>query len=135
VTFVGWLLGLQAVTLCLAALVLLLAGPEMTEPFESLGIGVGSLTVIGFITLVYGLALFLVIFALFDGSRVARIIATVLLAFSLVNGVVTALSDRSTGGFTLISAIIAFVALACLWATPGATEFFGPEGRPERRSA
>ena len=78
--------------------------------------------------LTIGMLEFLLIYALWDGSNVARIITTVLVGLSVVGGLVQTITDAPGAIVSLIQMIIGLFIIAFLWGSPSATEFFA---RPE----
>ena len=86
--------------LCLIGAVLLFVELPLTIQRE-LEIGRGVFQVVGFVLLAIGLFEFVLIYALADGSRVARIIVTVLVGLSLLG----ALSRALVGAGGLVEVI------------------------------
>jgi hypothetical protein len=74
------------------------------------------------------------VYALFGGSNVARIVTTVLFGISLLSSVIVVLARGDGAVAAWISGVIDVIVLVSLWGTPGAQEFFAAE-RTERRPA
>ena len=90
------MIGIGAFFLCLGGVLLLFLDidPRVLMEFD---VGQGIFRVAGFIMLAIGLFEFLLIYALSDGSRVARVITTVLVGLSLLGVAGQAFAGR--GGF------------------------------------
>ena len=127
VRFAGWMIGIGAFFTAVSGLLLLFLRPDRTT-LDEVGITQGILQVIGFILLTIGLLEFLLIYALWDGSNVARIIATVLEGLVTLGALPRALAGGPGALASLFQLVIAFAVLLGLWGTPNATEFFR---RPE----
>jgi hypothetical protein len=124
VRFAGWMIGINAFFLCMGGVLLLFVRPE-TSALEDAGLSQGILQLIGFVMLAIGLVEFLLIYALWDGSNVARIVITVLVGLSVLGSLGQALG-RGFGAFLgVIQLVIDIAILIGLWGTPAATEFFG----------
>jgi hypothetical protein len=123
VRFAGWMIGIGAFFLCLAGVLLLLVHPDQAALDEA-GMTRGVLQLIGFIMLAIGLLEFLLIYALWDGSNTARIIATILIGLSVVGSLAQMLSRSPGAALAFIQLLIGIVILVGLWGTPNATEFF-----------
>jgi uncharacterized membrane protein YuzA (DUF378 family) len=126
VRFAGWMIGIGAFFSCLGGVLLLALNPN--DAFLSeLGLTPGLLQLVGFVLLAIGLVEFLLIYALYGGSNVARIITTVLVGLSAVSALLQALS-RSSGAFVaLIQLIIAVAILLGLWGPNGSEWFRRPD--------
>jgi hypothetical protein len=122
VRFAGWMIGIGAFFLCAFGVLLLLIHFDPAALDEA-GIGRGVIQLIGFIMLAIGLLEFLLIYALWDGSNVARIITTVLVGFSLLGSLGQVVSRSTGAAIALIQLVISIAILAGLWADPIATEF------------
>ena len=128
VRFAAWMIGLNAVGLCLVGLVLLFVrfdrvATSASEPVPSRGV----LQVVGFVFLAIGALEFLLIWALTDGSNVARIITTVLVALGMSSDLAQVLVRSPAGVLAWIQLGIGAFILIGLWGTPAATEFFRRE--------
>jgi hypothetical protein len=123
VTFAGWLIAINGVLLSIGAIVILLAASN-TRLMVRHGMAQGALLIVGFVVLIVGLGELLLVYALFGGSNVARIVVTVLFGISLLSslGVVLARGDGALAAW--ITGIIDVIVLVGLWGTPGAQEFF-----------
>jgi hypothetical protein len=133
VTFAGWLIGINGVLLALGAVVLLLVASN-TRLMVRHGLAQGPLLGIGFLLLAVGLAELLLVYALFGGSNVARIIATILFGISLLSSLTAVLTRGEGAVVSWITGVIDVIVLVSLWRTPGAQEFFAST-RSERRPA
>jgi hypothetical protein len=133
VTFAGWLIGINGALLALGAIVLLLAASN-TRLMVRHGLAQGPLLILGFVLLAVGLAELLLVYALFGGNNVARIVATVLFGISLASSLTVVLTRGDGAVVSWITGLIDVIVLVSLWGTPGAQEFF-VSGRPERRPA
>lgn len=131
ITFAGWLIGINAFTVCLSGIVMLFVISSNDQRLEDAGLTAGVAIVAGFVLLAIGLLLFVLVWALFDRSPAARVIVTVLLAIGLLANLrdVILLSRDAVGAW--FSGAVAIGALVCLWGTPGAGEFFASQ-RPPR---
>jgi hypothetical protein len=129
VRFAGWMIGIGAVFLCLAGVLLLFIKPDAAT--VEAGITQGVFQVVGFIMLAIGLLEFLLIYALWDGSNIARIITTVLVGLSLLGSLAQMLGHSSVAGLAFIQLLISIVILVGLWGTPSASQFFGRADAPE----
>ena len=127
VRFAGWMIGIGAFFSCVIGLLLLLINFDSVALAEA-GIGRGIIQLVGFILLAIGLLEFLLIYALWDGSNVARIITTVLVGFSLLGSLGQVVSRSPGAAIALIQLVISIAILAGLWADPSATEFFRRPG-------
>ena len=127
VTFAGWLIAINGVLLSIGlsigAIVILLAASN-TRLMVRHGMAQGALLIVGFVVLIVGLGELLLVYALFGGSNVARIVVTVLFGISLLSslGVVMARGDGALTAW--ITGLIDVIVLVGLWGTPGAQEFF-----------
>ena len=123
VRFAGWMIGIGAAFAVLTGVLLLfLRIPE--QSLEDIGTTRGILQVSGFIVLAIGLLEFLLIYALYDGSRVARIIVTVLVGLNLLGGITAVLTDAPGAFLSWVQGVVSIAILIGLWATPDAREFF-----------
>jgi len=102
VTFAGWLIGINGVFVALGAFVLLLASSN-TRLMQRHGLAQGPLLVVGFVLLALGLAELLLVYALFGGSNVARIVATVLFGISLLSSLTVVLTRGDGAVFSWIT--------------------------------
>jgi hypothetical protein len=123
VRFAGWMIGIGAFFLCLAGVLLLLIQPDAAT-LEEAGLTRGILQLVGFIMLAIGLLEFLLIYALWDGSNAARIIATILVGISVLGSLAQVLARAPGAGLAFIQLLIGIAILVGLWGTPSATEFF-----------
>jgi hypothetical protein len=123
VTFAGWLIGINGVFLSLGGIVILLAGSN-TRFMVRHGLQQGAFLIFGFIVLAVGLTELLLVYALFGGSNVARIVVTVLFGLGLLLNLAVVVTRGDGAVFAWIQALIEVVVLVGLWGTPGAQEFF-----------
>lgn len=123
VRFAGWMIGIGAFFTAISGLVLLFVRPERST-LDEVGVSQGILQLIGFILLAIGLLEFLLIYALWDGSNVARIIATVLEGLVLLGALPRALMGGPGAFASLLQLVIGLAVILGLWGTPNATEFF-----------
>jgi hypothetical protein len=123
VRFAAWMIGIGAFFLCLFGLLLLLIHLDAGVLAQA-QISRGLVQLVGFMLLAVGLLEFLLIYALWDGSNVARIITTVLVSLSLVGALGQALSGSASAAPGVIQLVISLAILVGLWGDPGATEFF-----------
>jgi len=133
VTFAGWLMGINAAFGALGAVVVLLAASN-TRLMVRHGLPQGGLLIVGFILLAVGLLELVLVYALFGGSNVARIVTTVVFGVSLLSSLIVVLARGDGAVVAWISGVIDVIVLVSLWGTPGAQEFFAAE-RAERRPA
>jgi hypothetical protein len=123
VTFAGWLIGINGVFLSLGGIVILLAGSN-TRFMIRHGIEQGAFLIFGFILLAVGLTELLLVYALFGGSNVARIVVTVLFGLGLLVNLAVVVARGDGAVFAWIQGLVEVVVLVGLWGTPGAQEFF-----------
>jgi hypothetical protein len=83
VTFAGWLIGINGVFLSLGGVVTLLVASN-TRLMIRHGLAQGAILILGFVLLAVGLIELLLVYALFGGSNVARIVVTVLFGLGLL---------------------------------------------------
>ena len=123
VRFVSWLIGINAFFLCLSGILLLLA-PTDPATLEEIHASRGVLQVLGFVLLAIGLLEFLLVYALRDGSNVARIIVTVFVGINATLSLAAVVARAPTGVLSWIQLLFDVMILVWLWGTPSATEFF-----------
>jgi hypothetical protein len=123
VTFAGWLIGINGVFLSLGGIVILLAGSN-TRFMIRHGFHQGAFLIFGFIVLAVGLTELLLVYALFGGSNVARIVVTVLFGLGLLVNLAVVVARGDGAVFAWIQGLVEVVVLVGLWSTPGAQEFF-----------
>ncbi len=123
VRFAGWMLGIGAFLLCAAGLLFLFIRPDPIT-LEDAGLTRSSLQLVGFIMLAIGLLYFLLIYALREGSNVARIITTVLVGLSAVGALAQVVGGGPAGLLAWLQLLLDIIIIVCLWGTPNATEFF-----------
>lgn len=131
VRFAGWMIGIGAAVLCLVGVLFLFVRPDAAT-LEDAGLSRGLLQLVGFVMLAIGLVEFLLIYALWDGSNVARIVITVLVGLSVLGALGQALGRGATAFVAVIQLVIDLAILIGVWGTPAATEFFR---RPEAGGA
>jgi hypothetical protein len=130
VRFAGWMIGIGAALEVLIGLLLLFVEiPQATLDDARVSRGVFQLA--GFFFLAVGLVQFLLIYALYDGSNVARIIVTILVGLGLLGSIVAVVTDAPGAFGSWIQGVIAIAILIGLWGTPDATEFFRKRLPPE----
>jgi len=129
VRFAAWMIGINAFFLCLGGVLLLFVRPDPAT-IQDGGLTRGVFQVIGFVLLAFGLIEFLLIYALVDGSNVARIVVTVLIGLNGIGSLVQVLERAATGVTAWLQLLLDVVILVCLWGTPNASEFFRRE--PDR---
>jgi hypothetical protein len=98
---------------------------EVTEAFG----GSALLTTAAITAIVLGVIMVIIAFGLLRGNAISRIAATVVQAFSLVMSIWLAITQPSTLGTELPSALLALAVLVLLW-TGEATRYFrglGPD--------
>jgi hypothetical protein len=98
---------------------------EVTEAFG----GSALLTTAAITAIVLGVIMVIIAFGLLRGNAISRIAATVVQAFSLVMSIWLAITQPSTLGTELPSALLAVAVLVLLW-TGEATRYFrglGPD--------
>jgi hypothetical protein len=123
VRFAGWMIGIGAAFAVLIGFLFILVGiPE--DSLERIGTTRGIIQLSGFIVLAIGLLEFLLIYALYDGSRVARIIVTVLVGLNLLGSLTAVITDAPGAFLSWVQGVISIAILIGLWATPDASEFF-----------
>jgi hypothetical protein len=128
VRFAGWMIGIGAFFACVLGLLLLLIHFDSATLAEA-GVGQGTIQLIGFIFLAIGLLEFLLIYALWDGSNTARIIASVLVGLSLLGSLGRVVSASQGATVAMLQVVISIAILVGLWGSPDASEFFRkPEG-------
>src|SRR5262245_55222629 len=130
VRFAAWMIGINAFFLCLGGVLLLFVRPDPATAQEGLTRGVFQ--VIGFMLLAIGLIEFLLIYALVDGSNVARIVVTVLIGINVAGSLLQVLGHSANGVVAWLQLLLDAVILVCLWGTPNASEFFRRD--PDRTS-
>jgi hypothetical protein len=123
VTFAGWLIGINGVFLSLGGIAILLAASN-TRFMNRHGLPQGAFLIFGFIVLAVGLTELLLVYALFGGSNVARIVVTVLFGLGLLVNLAVVVARGDGAVFAWIQALVEVVVLVGLWGTPGAQEFF-----------
>ena len=132
VTFAGWLMGINGAFSALGGSIVLLVASNTREMVRH-GLSQGPLLATGFVVLTLGLLELLLVYALFGGSNVARIITTVVFGVSLMLSLGSVLT-RQPGAFLVwVTGLIDVIVLVGLWGTPGATEFFRSESAPAPR--
>lgn len=132
VTFAGWLIGINGVFLSLGGIVILLAGSN-TRFMIRHGLQQGAVLIFGFILLAVGLTELLLVYALFGGSNVARIVVTLLFGLGLLVNLAVVVARGDGAVFARIQGLVEVVVLVGLWGTRGAQEFFrspAPIARP-----
>ena len=125
--FAGWMIGIGAFSLCGLGLLLLLVNFDQATLAEA-GITRGAIQLVGFCMLALGLLEFLLIYALWDGSNVARIIASALIGLSLAGALVQAISGSPAATVAMLQIVISIAILVGLWGSPSASEFFRSPG-------
>ncbi len=123
VTFAGWLIGINGVFLSIGGVATLLAASN-TRLMIRHGLPQGAILILGFVLLAVGLTELLLVYALFGGSNVARIVVTVLFGLGLLLNLVVVVSRGDGAVFAWIQGLVQVVVLVGLWGTPGAQEFF-----------
>jgi hypothetical protein len=96
------------------------------------GLAQGPFLAFGFVLLTVGLLELLLVYALFGGSNVARIVATVVFGLSLVYSVVAVLVGGPGALASWITGVLDVIVLVGLWGTPGAQGFFRSREAPAR---
>ena len=122
------MIGIGAFLLCVSG-VLLLAGATRAARASDGAVGRGAFQAIGFVLLAVGLLEFLLIYALRDGSNVARIIVTVFVGLNAAGSLLQVLARTPTGVLSWIQLLFDTVILVGLWGTPSASEFFRKDER------
>jgi len=121
VTFVAVLVWIQALFYVIAGVFALFGVPIGLVTFQ---VGVaGTALLIGIIEILFGIITFAVAFGLLRGSRVARMIITILLVFSLVGGIIQLTQNSIAGG--IISLAISIIGILLLWAGRAGAFFRG----------
>jgi hypothetical protein len=98
---------------------------------DEIGTTRGVMQLGGFIVLAIGLVQFLLIYALYDASRVARIIVTVLVGLNLLASITAVLTGAPGAFISWLQGVLSIAILIGLWGTPDATEFFRKPPKPQ----
>jgi len=122
VTFAGWLMGINGTVAAIGGVVVLLVASN-PRAMQRHGLAQGPFLAFGFVLLTVGLLELLFVYALFGGSNVARIIATVVFGLSLAYSVVAVLVAGPGALVSWITGVLDVIVLVGLWGTPGAQEF------------
>ena len=134
VTFTGWLMGINGAFSAIGGLIILVVASNTREMARH-GLPQGALLVTGFVVLTLGLLELLLVYALFGGSNVARIITTVVFGVSLVFSLTSVLTRQPGALFAWVTGMVDVIVLVGLWGTPGAAEFFDSGRASSTRAA
>ena len=99
----------------------------MTEPASNIVRRPGSVTlvVVGILYLIFGIVTIAVGVGLRNGSRLARMLVTILMVIDIIGGIINLIWFRSSQTVTssIITIIVSVIVLALLW-NRRASEFF-----------
>jgi hypothetical protein len=93
VTFAGWLMGINGAFSAIGGVIVLIVASNTREMTRH-GLPQGALLVTGFVVLTLGLLELLLVYALFGGSNLARIITTVVFGVSLLLSLTSVLTRQ-----------------------------------------
>ena len=134
VTFAGWLMGINGAFSAIGGVIVLIVASNTREMTRH-GLPQGALLVTGFVVLTLGLLELLLVYALFGGSNVARIITTVVFGVSLLFSLTSVLTRQAGALLAWVTGLVDVIVLVGLWGTPGGAEFFDSGGAPSTRAA
>jgi len=134
VTFAGWLMGINGAFSAIGGVIVLIVASNTREMTRH-GLPQGALLVTGFVVLTLGLLELLLVYALFGGSNVARIITTVVFGVSLLFSLASVLTRQPGALFAWVTGLVDVIVLVGLWGTPGAAGFFDSGHASSTRAA
>jgi hypothetical protein len=134
VTFAGWMMGINGAFSAIGGVIVLIVASNTREMTRH-GLPQGALLATGFVLLALGLLELLLVYALFGGSNVARIITTVVFGVSLLFSLTSVLTRQPGALFAWVTGLVDVIVLVGLWGTPGAAEFFDPGRASSTRAA
>jgi hypothetical protein len=128
VTIVVVLTIISGILTLLGALFLLLAGGAASL---SSNINGAVPIVLGILYLIFGIVTIAVGIGLRNGSRLARMLVTILMVIDIIGGIINLIWFRSgqTVTSSIITIIVSVIVLALLW-NRRASEFFSPSANP-----